>query len=268
MPSRITNNEIGALTAQMQGLIGVQFDSLTLPAVGLLAFEPSQVGTIVGTLMDALIPHLPNADKIGLKKAPGILGEREGYPDYTHGEFRLELKLIYVDNPSLTMKRPPTRREPSARLTQKVTVKNVDPRKDAMLLISYQLEENREHKESVSPTIIDFRLYPMIDLIAARDLRLTKGGGRWSGDYQTSLIISKIGKKKRALNQPLDATSFGRKENEGKDYNEDTNFGKLARIPYPPLKSFITECQARSLGVSAGLVDLLGSSWNLFQNAL
>ena len=71
MPSRITNVEIDILTAQMQGLIGVQFDSLTLPAVGLLAFEPSQVGTIVGTLMDALIPHLPNADKIGLKKAPG-----------------------------------------------------------------------------------------------------------------------------------------------------------------------------------------------------
>lgn len=56
------------------------------------------------------------------------MGEREGYPDYKHSSGkRLELKLLYVDNPSLKMKKPPTPREPSARLTQKVTVKNVDP---------------------------------------------------------------------------------------------------------------------------------------------
>ncbi len=30
-----------------------------------------------------------------------------------------------------------------------------------------------------------------------------------------------------------------RKENEGKDLNEDTNFGKLKRIPYAPLHQYI-----------------------------
>ncbi len=30
-----------------------------------------------------------------------------------------------------------------------------------------------------------------------------------------------------------------RKENEGKDMNEDTNFGKLKRIPYAPLRQYI-----------------------------
>ena len=31
-------------------------------------------------------------------------------------------------------------------------------------------------------------------------------------------------------NQAIDYSSYGRKENEGKDLNEDTNFGKLKRI--------------------------------------
>ncbi len=84
--------------------------------------------------MDALIPNLDDLSSIGLQKAEGILGEREGYPDYIHDDgFRIELKLIYVDNPKLAMKRPPTKREPSARLTQKVTIKNVIPAQDAML---------------------------------------------------------------------------------------------------------------------------------------
>ncbi|MEO9163345.1 MAG: hypothetical protein ABI349_13270, partial [Casimicrobiaceae bacterium] len=78
------------------------------------------------------------------------------------------------------MKRPPTRREPSARLTQKVTVRNVIPATDAMLLISYQLQPNREHPDAVSPTIIDFRIFPIADLIEARDRRLSDAGGRWS----------------------------------------------------------------------------------------
>jgi hypothetical protein len=257
MSLRITDDEIAALTKHMSGLIGVQFSSLALPVVAIEAFEPSQVGTIVGSLMDALIPHLPNADAIGLRKAPGILGDREGYPDYTHGAYRLELKLIYVDNPSLKMKRPPTRREPSARLTQKVTVRNVKPQTDAMLLISYQLQPNRGRPDAVSPTIVDYRVFPMSDLIDARDQRLSEAGGRWSGDYQTPLVLSKKGKAKRRRDEPLDTSSFGRKESEGKDYNEDTNFGKLKRIPYQPLQQFIKECQARSLGVPIEQVDLV-----------
>ena len=80
--ANITSEELKKIGDQLKPLVGVQFHSLALPSVALLAFEPSQVGTIVGTLMDALIPHLPNAKAVGLEKAAGVLGEREGYPDY------------------------------------------------------------------------------------------------------------------------------------------------------------------------------------------
>lgn len=256
--ANISPGELEDLSRQLCPLIGTQFHSLALPIVALRAFEPSQVGTIVGALMDALIPHLPNAKAVGLEKAAGILGEREGYPDYVHTSgYRLELKLIYVDNPELKMKRPPTRREPSARLTQKVTIKNVDPAKDAMLLISYQLQQSTQHDDAVSPTILDFRLLSMIDLITARDKRLIDGGGRWFGNYETPCVISKIGRRKQADGIALDTTTYGRKESEGRDFNEDTNFGKLKRIPYPPLQQFIKECQARSVGVSVEQIERL-----------
>jgi hypothetical protein len=141
--------------------------------------------------MDALIPHLASADIVGLERAAGILGEREGYPDYIHlTGYRFELKLIYVDNPKLKLKRPPTRRERSARLTQKVTVKNVDPTIDAMLLISYQLSRRETSG-------------------------WTDAGWRWFGNYETPAVISKVGKTKQAHGQPLDITVYGRKESEG-----------------------------------------------------
>src|ERR1035437_8824901 len=115
---RITEDEIAALRAAVHPLIGTQFQSLSLPKVAMKAFEPSQIGTIVGSLMDALIPHLTDIPQVGLHKHEGILGDREGYPDYRHDSgFRAELKLLYIDNPDLEMKRPPTKREPSARLT-------------------------------------------------------------------------------------------------------------------------------------------------------
>src|SRR5579884_2441478 len=117
----ISEAELFRLRLALQALIGVQFRSLSLPKIVLKAFEPSQIGTIVGSLMDALIPHLPDIPQVGLIKHEGILGEREDYPDYKHtSRYRLELKLLYTDNPDLEMKKPPTPREPSARLTQKV----------------------------------------------------------------------------------------------------------------------------------------------------
>ena len=117
MSNRISNDELVELKRQFEPLIGQRFRSLRLPKVAIKAFEPSQIGTIVGALMDALIPHL-NIEGIGLEKHEGILGEPEGYPDYRHSSGkRVELKLLYVDNPNLEMKKPPTPREPSARLT-------------------------------------------------------------------------------------------------------------------------------------------------------
>ena len=239
---RIAPNELAALRTALQPLIGRQFKELALPRVVLKAFEPSQIGTIVGTLMDALVPNLSDMPDLGLQKHEGILGDREGYPDYKHksGQ-RLELKLLYINNPSLQMKTPPTPREPSARLTQKVTVKNVDPAHDAMLLIAYRLEPQADNPNAVSPTIMDLEVLSMIELIEARDKRMTDAGGRWFGNYETPTIPSKRGRKKLRSGTPLDANSYGRKESEGKDFNEDTNFGKLKRIPHSGLQDFLAK---------------------------
>jgi hypothetical protein len=236
---RISGDDLAELRKQFKPLIGQCFRSLRLPKVALSAFEPSQIGTIVGTLMDALIPHL-KIKGLGLTKHEGILGEREGYPDYKHSSRkRIELKLLYVDNPNLKMKKPPTPREPSARLTQKVTVKNVDPLLDVLLLIAYRLETDEQKTDAVIPSIIDFEVFSIIELVQARDKRMTDGKGRWFGNYETPTILSRSGKEKLKKGLALDISSYGRKESEGKDFNEDTNFGKLKRIPHPQLQLFL-----------------------------
>ena len=100
----ITKAEIAELGRKLAPLIGVQLQVLRLPRLILTAFEPSQIGTIIGALMDACIPELAsllqdqNVDlsRVGLSKHEGILGDREGYPDYRHDSGkRLELKLLY-----------------------------------------------------------------------------------------------------------------------------------------------------------------------------
>lgn len=224
-------------------LIGVQLDVVRLPRVVLAGFEPSQVGTIVGTLVDACVPALdqlyPNLEGLGLLKAPGILGEREGYPDFHHSSgARLELKMLYVDPVGVKMKVPPTPREPSARITQKVTLKNVLPERDLLFVLAYQLRPLPSERDTYSPTFVDIGLFPMIECVRARDHRLTSRGGRWFGDYETPAVISAAGRRKLDNGRPLDA-SYGRKESEGKDYNEDTNFGKLKRVPYQALQAFL-----------------------------
>lgn len=246
-PKLITSEEIAQLRQALQPLRGVQFDVLKIPKDILGAFEPSQIGTIVGTLMDACIPQLAeivpeNAllRKIGLTKQEGILGDREGYPDYKHESGkRLELKLLYVDPVGVQMKKPPTRREASARITQKVTVKNVVPATDVLLVIAYQLRANTGHQDVYSPTIIDLGLYPMIECVQARDHRLVSRGGKWFGNYETPAVLSKIGRAKIAKREPVDEKQYGRKESEGYDFNEDTNFGKLKRVPLESLQRFL-----------------------------
>ena len=220
-------------------LIGQRFRSLSLPIVALGAFEPSQIGTIVGTLMDALIPHMA-IEGVGLRKLAGTHGEREGYPDYKHDSGkRVELKLLYVDNPDFAMKKPPTPREPSARVTQKVTVKNVDPANDAMLIIAYRLEPDDLKTDAAVPRIIDLEVLSMIEIVEARDKRMIDGGGIWFGEFETPTILSNIGKALMDAELALDRSIYGRKESEGKHYNEDTNFGKLKRIPHPQLQAFL-----------------------------
>ncbi len=253
----ISGSQLAELRRQLSPLIGTQFDTLMLPMAVLGAFEPSQIGTIVGSLMDALIPHLDSIPQVGLRKHAGVLGEREGYPDYIHvSGMRVELKLLYVDNPHLTMKRPPTRREPSARLTQKVTVKNVVPETDVLLIIAYQLRPHNYKAKAVTPTIVDLDVFSVIELVMARDNRLTNAGGRWFGNYETPGVLSRIGREKYRNNIPLSIDSYGRKESEGKDYNEDTNFGKLKRIPHEDLQRFLRKCIGVGVGMSARQVEI------------
>lgn len=244
-------NVIGAeaindIKTALQPLIGAQFNILSIPEEILLAFEPSQIGTIIGSLMDACIPQLSKItesntfDNVGLRKNEGILGDREGYPDYLHTSGkRLELKLLFVDNPNIEMKKPPTPREPSARLTQKVTFKNVQADKDLLLVIAYALMESSTKPGFFSPTIIDFELFPVYECILARDRRMYDSNGGWFGRFETPTILSNQGKRKKAAGIEIDYSSYGRKEDEGKDLNEDTNFGKLKRIPYEPLHKYI-----------------------------
>ena len=238
---------LNELRESLAPLIGLQIPILKIPSDALLGFEPSQIGTVIGTLIDASLPQLDlvihgdlDLNQIGLRKHEGILGDREGYPDYTHDSgLRVELKLLYVDPVGIEMKTPPTPREPSARITQKVTVKNVDPDKDVLLVIAYQLQYLDAEKRLCVPSIIDFEVFPMINCILARDQRLFDSGGRWFGDYETPAIPSKVGIFKKLRGQEIDIESYGRKASESKDFNEDTNFGKLKRIPYKPLQAFL-----------------------------
>lgn len=246
MADVLSHDEIEALRRALHPLVGVHFKILQIPRAILVGFEPSQIGTIIGSLMDACIPYiamiLPDNKsliELGLFRHNGKMGEREGYPDYDHiSGKRVELKLLYVDPIDVQMKKPPTPREPSARLTQKVTVKNVDPGKDVLLVLAYQLRPDPNNAELFSPTVIDLGIFPVVECIHARDQRLLKSG-KWFGDYDTPAVLSKQGRRKKKFGQPLDEATYGRKESEGKDYNEDTNFGKLARIPYKPLKDFL-----------------------------
>jgi hypothetical protein len=255
--AEINTATLTALRTALTPLVGTQFGSLALPMVAIQAFEPSQIGTIVGSLMDALIPHLTDIPQVGLRKHAGILGEREGYPDYFHDSgIRVELKLLYIDNPQLQMKRPPTKREPSARLTQKVTVKNVVPSTDALLIVGYQLRPHATIHGALTPTIIELDVFSVIELVRARDNRLTGKGGRWFGNYETPCVLSRVGRAKLLRGESVSTASYGRKESEGQDYNEDTNFGKLARIPHLGLQQFLRHCVSRSVGYAVdSIVD-------------
>ena len=226
----------------LKPLIGVEIKYLTIPREAAANFEPSQIGTIVGTLTDAVLPFIALSKNVGLVKGAGILGDREGYPDFEHNSgYRMELKGLFIDNPDVKLKKPPTKREPSARLTQKVTLKNIKPKQDALLILCYQLQPTKANPDLLTPIITDLELFPVVECVKARDFRLKSGGGVWFGDYETPTILSKSGKIKAAAGKKLDYTTYGRKESEGRDFNEDTNFGKLKRIPYKPLHQFLAK---------------------------
>jgi len=231
----ITQEELEELKKTLSPLVGMKIDWLSLPNQALLGFEPSQIAVIVNTLIDGILPQIEllatneeNKEKlsnIGLSKAPGGLGQRESYPDYIHiSGKRIELKGLFVDNHDLKLKRPPTRREPSARLKENVTMEVIEPQNDVLLIAAVQLKEVNGF---CSPHIVDIAVLSMVECIRARDERLTKTGGKWIG--RLPKVISKKGAIK--LKQGFELTDA--------DYEKDTNFGKLKRTPYPPLQEFL-----------------------------
>ncbi|MGC8400776.1 hypothetical protein ACP3P6_07930 [Enterobacter mori] len=125
-----------------------------------------------------------------------------------------------------------------------------------MLIIAYQLTPHRYKPGAVTPTIVDLDVFSVIELVRARDDRLTNAGGRWFGNYETPCVLSRIGREKYRHNLPLSINSYGRKESEGKDYNEDTNFGKLKRIPHGDLQLFLRKCIGIGVGMSARQVEM------------
>jgi hypothetical protein len=232
----ITPLELEALRKAFQPLIGLKINWLSIPNQALPGFEPSQIALIVNTLLDAILPQIEhlatdeeNAKRlrsIGLSKAPGIIGQREGYPDYVHvSGGRVELKGLFVDNPSLPMKRPPTAREPSARLKENVTMDVINPENDALLLAAAQIREDESHH--CSPYIIDIGVFSMVECVRARDESLSKRGGRWFDGIPK--VVKKSSERKYAAGRRLTAA----------DFEKDTNFGKLKRIPYPPSQDFM-----------------------------
>lgn len=54
----VSAEDIANIKSALHPLIGAQFNILSIPKETLLAFEPSQIGTIIGSLMDACIPQL------------------------------------------------------------------------------------------------------------------------------------------------------------------------------------------------------------------
>jgi len=117
--TRINQENLNSLYGIFSPLIGMKIDWLSIPEAALKGFEPSQIAVIINTLLDGILPQIEllatdaaNAEKlkhIGLSKAPGEVGEREGYPDYLHvSGRRVELKGLFLDNPKLKLRRPPT----------------------------------------------------------------------------------------------------------------------------------------------------------------
>jgi hypothetical protein len=232
---RITTDELKSLKKEFEPLIGLRVDWLALPQRALPGFEPSQIAVIVNTILDAALPQIQllatspenriRLKQIGLAKSPGQVGQREQYPDYIHKSgYRVELKGLFVDNPALKFKRPPTRREPSARLKENVTIHNVDPAKDALMLLAVQLQD---FSGTCHPVIVDLELFPMILCIRARDRRLKEAGGRWYKGIPQ--VVKKTSMSKWRAGSTL----------KDSDFEKDTNFGKLKRIPYNPLQDFV-----------------------------
>lgn len=155
-----------------------------------------------------------------------MIGQRETYPDYVHvSGKRVELKGLFVDNPELALKRPPTDREPSARLKENVKMDVIDPANDALLVAAVQLRADETGQ--CSPYVTDIGVFSMVESVRARDRSLEERGGRWI--HGVPKVVKKASMSKFKAGKGL----------QDSDFEKDTNFGKLKRIPYAPLQEFM-----------------------------
>ena len=244
---------------RLSPMIGVQLPILQIPTKLLSAFEPSQIGTIFGNALDALLPlihefvEVEGIENHGLKKAGGLLKDREGYPDYEHelGP-NIELKGAQIDPIDPVTKTAETRREPSSRITESVT-RGILEDNDLLMVVGYQMQPVLDDDSMYALTIVDVELFDMAAIVYARDERLSCSGGFWF-DESVPVIPSNSGKKKQKNSIPLDGTTGfnDQKGSSGHDYSHDTNFGKLKRIPHPELQQFLARIGADSWNVGMG----------------
>jgi hypothetical protein len=210
----ITQKQLDRLRQEFEPLIGLRVDWLILPQAALPGFEPSQIAVIVNTILDAAMPQIEllartpeNRTKlahVGLSKSPGQIGQRESYPDYIHKSgFRVELKGLFVDNPDLNLKRPPTKREPSARLKENIKLSDINPDLDVLMLAAVQLQES---EGTCFPVIVDIGVFPMAACIEARDRRLAEAGGRWFRGVPQVVKKKSMRKSRSASSYPAATT--------------------------------------------------------------
>lgn len=101
----------------------------------------------------------------------------------------------------------------------------IHPENDALLLAAAQLKE--DETGGCSPYIIDIGVFSMVECVRARDASLKKRGGLWFDGVPK--VVKKSSEGKYAAGKRLTAA----------DFEKDTNFGKLKRIPYQPLQDFM-----------------------------
>lgn len=212
--------------------------------------DPGDVGTLFGVAADVGIPVLDEHGDLDfgalkIQRNAGTAGQRSGYPDLDIAgpavseiigfpSVRAELKLVYLDPTDVKMKNPPTMREPSARLAVHKSLVKPD---DLLLVAAYKPAPIVDEPDSFAAQIVDFKLFSARRCVQKRDSALTQRGGRWFGSTPT--VLSRLGQRKVNLGQALDLSSYGKKDADGRDFNEDTNFGKLSRIPYALLLKFL-----------------------------
>ncbi|MBM3334051.1 hypothetical protein FJY63_05260 [Candidatus Sumerlaeota bacterium] len=101
----------------------------------------------------------------------------------------------------------------------------IDSANDALLVAAVQLQADENGQ--CSPYITDIGLFSMVECVRARDRSLQERGGRWIGGVPKVVKKASMGKFKAG--KPL----------QDWDFEKDTNFGKLKRVPYTPLQEFM-----------------------------